>query len=559
MNGKSSGKRAEIVLRPSDIRFTQDTISHKFSDGTLIGRLLDDIVIGRCFVSAIKTIEVKLVDGLWYSADNRRLWVFKQLEILGHCPLITVKVVKRIHWGKCTSGNGGTSVSIRGGQPGGIWFSAAEEIRQKLSNDSSVSTEQSVKTKLAKSKLSSSKTDATTSSKCPVFQQNELQRVRRNPLHVNSVKKNVRNSDTNASLQVKKAKRKRRGKNTETTKKEMTKIDEISSGASGAKAARENVENAQQMKNENDPNDNSSEAIGKKRKRGKKKKMRQNAKTVQLAESREFGTTFGQVQNDNKICTYTPREMVTGIDPFAARSNTKEMVVVHNHTRAVDQRRPFKIRYLDDSQYSATSANDYDDEAGDYSGDLHQCNDESMDEYEFDINDYFDSDDEFCNDPYNTWSSSNAFTKKGLNDKRSNEDFIFDTDNIGGNTEPYEKEPQTFYPEMDDNGEIFWKRPPSVTEMMSSDLVHNRLSSARSVGLDEHFLPSKENHFEAATGTLFDDLDKEGRVLKSPVMPVYENPWQSNKILFKKMSSGMDIDNEAERETNAQLGVSHEQ
>ena len=503
MNGKSLGKRTEIVLRPSDIRYTQDTISHKFSDGTLIGRLLDDIVIGRCFVSAIKTIEVKLVDGLWYSADNRRLWVFKQLEFLGHCPLITVKVVKRIHGGKCTSGNGGTSVSIRGGQPGGIWFTKAEEIRQKLSNDSSVSTEQSVKTQLAKSKLSSSKTDATTSSKCPVFQQNELQRVRRNALHVNSVKKNVRNSDTNASLQVKKAKRKRRGKNTETAKKEMTKIDEISPGASGTKAARENVENVQQMKNENDPNDNSSEAIGKKRKRGKKKKMRQNAKAVQLAESREFGTTFGQVQNDNKRGTYTPREMVTDIDPFAARSNTKEMVVVRNHTGAFDRTRPFKIRYLDDSQYNATSAND---EAEDYNGDLQQCNDESMDEYEFDINDYFDSDEGFCNDPYSSWLDCKSFHKRGLNDETNNENFIFDTDNT-----------------------------------------------------DEHFLLSKENHFKAATGTLFDDLDKEGRVLQSPVMPVYENPWQSNKILFKKMSSGMDIDNEADREPNTQIGASHEQ
>ena len=201
----------EIVLRPSDIRYTQSTISNKFSDGTLIGNLLDDIVIGRCFVSAIKRIEVKLVDGVWYSADNRRLWVFKQLEFLGHCPLVTVKTVKRIDWAKCTSANGGIDVSLRGGQPGGIWYSKVEEIRQLLKHDSSVSDKRNNKIGLAKTKLCNPKTFssiAIQSSKCPVFQPNASQFVRRNSgkvqLDISDGKQSNPNANASKStLQVK--------------------------------------------------------------------------------------------------------------------------------------------------------------------------------------------------------------------------------------------------------------------------------------------------------------------------------------------------------------------
>ena len=201
----------EIVLRPSDIRYTQSTISNKFSDGTLIGNLLDDIVIGRCFVSAIKRIEVKLVDGVWYSADNRRLWVFKQLEFLGHCPLLTVKIVKRIDWAKCTSTNGGIDVLLRGGQPGGIWYSKVEEIRQLLKHDSSVSDKRNDKIGLAKTKLCNPKTlssYAIQSSKCPVFQPDASQFVRRNSGKVQLDSSDGKQSNPNANaykstLQVK--------------------------------------------------------------------------------------------------------------------------------------------------------------------------------------------------------------------------------------------------------------------------------------------------------------------------------------------------------------------
>lgn len=104
----------KIQLRPSEIRYSQSSIACKFSDDTNIGTLLDDLILGRCFASAIPMIEVSMINNHWVSADNRRLWVFKQLEILSRIKTITVKVVKRIYQGKLTSNNAGLTVEIRG-------------------------------------------------------------------------------------------------------------------------------------------------------------------------------------------------------------------------------------------------------------------------------------------------------------------------------------------------------------------------------------------------------------------------------------------------------------
>jgi len=58
--------------------------------------------------------------GKWVTADNRRLWVFRQLERLGKCDTIPVRITNYIPVGKLTSYNGGESVVVRG-SPGGYW------------------------------------------------------------------------------------------------------------------------------------------------------------------------------------------------------------------------------------------------------------------------------------------------------------------------------------------------------------------------------------------------------------------------------------------------------
>ncbi|KAL3876409.1 hypothetical protein ACJMK2_034258 [Sinanodonta woodiana] len=108
-------------MRPDEIRFAQKTISNHFDNGKLIGETLDDLCEGRCRVEDIPTISVCRIKGKWYSADNRRLWVFQKLHELKKCDTIPVLVVNDIPKRKLTTDNKGKSVEVIG-SPGGKWF-----------------------------------------------------------------------------------------------------------------------------------------------------------------------------------------------------------------------------------------------------------------------------------------------------------------------------------------------------------------------------------------------------------------------------------------------------
>ncbi|KAH3829991.1 uncharacterized protein LOC127877818 [Dreissena polymorpha] len=106
-------------MRPSNVFYSQDSISRTFVNGGTIGDMLDDICEGRKGIY-IFTITVVNRNGKWVTTDNRRLWVFRQLERLGKCSYIDVDVGYTIPEEKMTSSNGGVSVHVRGG-PGGYW------------------------------------------------------------------------------------------------------------------------------------------------------------------------------------------------------------------------------------------------------------------------------------------------------------------------------------------------------------------------------------------------------------------------------------------------------
>ena len=114
------------LLKPSEIYNSQDSIGASYDDGRGIGETLDDIVYKRCSVSSIPTIRVIKcqIHGSserWHSGDNRRLWVFKQLERLGYLDQITVGVTYRVgaHSRKFSTQNGGEHVRVRNGGPRG--------------------------------------------------------------------------------------------------------------------------------------------------------------------------------------------------------------------------------------------------------------------------------------------------------------------------------------------------------------------------------------------------------------------------------------------------------
>ncbi|KAJ8310482.1 hypothetical protein KUTeg_012347 [Tegillarca granosa] len=122
-------QRAEMVilnLLPSEIRFTQDSIGRLFGRGTNhasqpIGELLDDLLLDRCSVDTIPKISVMKFNNKYYSADNRRLWIFKKAEEFGKCDSIQVCEIDFIPAKKLTTQCDGLNVHIRGNPGGRYW------------------------------------------------------------------------------------------------------------------------------------------------------------------------------------------------------------------------------------------------------------------------------------------------------------------------------------------------------------------------------------------------------------------------------------------------------
>ncbi|XP_063447547.1 uncharacterized protein LOC134727089 [Mytilus trossulus] len=104
-------------LKPSNVLYSQDSIASKFRSGRLIGEIRDDILDGIISVKDLPRIKVKLIDGKYVSADNRRLWVLKELERLGHHEHIEVIITtKKMDTKKSERTD---QIKIRGGGPGG--------------------------------------------------------------------------------------------------------------------------------------------------------------------------------------------------------------------------------------------------------------------------------------------------------------------------------------------------------------------------------------------------------------------------------------------------------
>lgn len=124
-------------LAPSEIRYSQDSIRNKFTQyphqDIYIGQTLDDLLLGDIRVRDIRTIRVMEKRERWYSADNRRLWVFKKLEKLGKCDEIKVVEIYSIPDEKFTTENRGRSVDIRGDPGGYYWKRKIKSLIQKRS------------------------------------------------------------------------------------------------------------------------------------------------------------------------------------------------------------------------------------------------------------------------------------------------------------------------------------------------------------------------------------------------------------------------------------------
>ncbi|XP_060591261.1 uncharacterized protein LOC132746204 [Ruditapes philippinarum] len=114
-----------LMLRPSDIYYSQSSISNHFSSPYIpIGETLDDLCEGRLSVYDIDSITVAKHNGRWITLDNRRLWVFRHLEILGKCDKIPVVQTTRVPYFRLTSKCDGDDIEVRG-DPGGTWYNTS--------------------------------------------------------------------------------------------------------------------------------------------------------------------------------------------------------------------------------------------------------------------------------------------------------------------------------------------------------------------------------------------------------------------------------------------------
>jgi len=116
INDESIQKPGNLIcLRPSQVHFSHDSISCRFSCGRRVRGTLDEIVCGQTCVRELPVMLVTQQHGKWWAfTGNRRLWVFQQLESMGRVERIWVKVtsrcLKRRQW---TTTNGGTSAILR--------------------------------------------------------------------------------------------------------------------------------------------------------------------------------------------------------------------------------------------------------------------------------------------------------------------------------------------------------------------------------------------------------------------------------------------------------------
>ncbi|XP_076817069.1 uncharacterized protein LOC143462702 [Clavelina lepadiformis] len=80
-----------IKLRPSKIRFMHKTINSNFSDGKSVNETVEKISSGEMSVNDLPKIKVTKKNGFYYSFDNRRLYVYRVLELRGLLDTVEVK------------------------------------------------------------------------------------------------------------------------------------------------------------------------------------------------------------------------------------------------------------------------------------------------------------------------------------------------------------------------------------------------------------------------------------------------------------------------------------
>lgn len=103
-------------LRPSEIRFSQDTIKSEFTNGDHVNTVANEVCTGHRDEDDFTIMEVFEKDGEYYTLNNRMLYVFRVAEYRGdfnkELPVkLKRKTVDALR--KLTTDNGGVEVTVR--------------------------------------------------------------------------------------------------------------------------------------------------------------------------------------------------------------------------------------------------------------------------------------------------------------------------------------------------------------------------------------------------------------------------------------------------------------
>lgn len=87
-----------VLLKPSDICFKQKLLPSSFDDGIPLRETLQQLVNEKVLIEDLPTIDVVWChkQWVWYTLNNRRLWVFRELEKLKKCRYIATRRVENI-------------------------------------------------------------------------------------------------------------------------------------------------------------------------------------------------------------------------------------------------------------------------------------------------------------------------------------------------------------------------------------------------------------------------------------------------------------------------------
>lgn len=87
-----------VLLKPSEIRFTKNILASKFDNGIPLVETFTQIKNGEILLEDIPLIEVVFYPEKWewYTLNNRRLWVLRELEKVGKCRFVKTKRIEYV-------------------------------------------------------------------------------------------------------------------------------------------------------------------------------------------------------------------------------------------------------------------------------------------------------------------------------------------------------------------------------------------------------------------------------------------------------------------------------